>query len=200
MTELERSFYLLNMSTKRQDIVDAANRTFYRDGFAEVGIDRVTGEANVALGTLYRHFKTRSEIIAAALRQRHDEFLLALGSEAKDAHGAECVLELFDVLEGWSDEHGGNGCFFLRAAADYPTDKIVRDAALSHKREYIALIRERLLHGGWPKDRAEYLASMIFVLLEGAVAAAFTLGDRAAVAAARKTAALVLVNVPPASG
>lgn len=188
------------MSTKRQDIIAAANRTFYREGFAEVGIDRVTGEANVALGTLYRHFKTRSEVIAAALQQRHEEFLLALRGEAKAAHGAECVLELFDVLEGWSGEHGGNGCFFLRAASDYPTDRIVRDAALSHKREYIYLIRERLLQGGWPKDQVEDLAAMIFVLLEGAVAAAFTLGDRAAVAAARKAAAIVLRHAPPASG
>lgn len=187
------------MSTKRQDIIDAANRTFYRDGFAEVGIDRVTSEANVALGTLYRHFRTRSEIIAAALRQRHDDFLLALGSEGRSVHGAGCVLELFDVLEGWSNERGGNGCFFLRAAADYPIDKTVRDAALSHKREYIALIKGRLLQGGWPKDRAEDLAGVIFVLLEGAVAAAFTLGDKAAVAAARKAATLVLENAPPAS-
>jgi len=187
------------MSTKRQDIIDAANRIFYRDGFAEIGIDRVTGEANVALGTLYRHFKTRSEVIAAALRQRHDDFLLALGGAAEAAHGAEFVLGLFDVLEGWSNEHGGNGCFFLRAAADYPADKIVRDAALSHKREYIAMIGSRLLRGGWPKDQVEELAPMVFVLLEGAVAAAFTIGDRAAVAAARKAAALVLENAAPVS-
>lgn len=188
------------MSTKRQDIIDAANRTFYRDGFAEVGIDRVIGEANVALGTLYRHFKTRSEVIAAALRQRHDDFLLALGSEAEGAHGAQCVLDLFDVLEGWSTQNGGNGCFFLRAAADYPADKIVRDAALIHKRDYLALAEQRLLQGGWPKDQAEELADVIFVLLEGAVAAAFTLGDRTAVAAARKMAALVLENTSPAPG
>ncbi|WP_161601210.1 TetR/AcrR family transcriptional regulator [Rhizobium rhizogenes] len=187
------------MSTKRQDIVDAANRIFYRYGFAEVGIDRVIGEANVALGTLYRYFKTRSEVIAAALRQRHDDFLLALGSKAEGAHGAECVLELFDVLEGWSNQRGGNGCFFLRAAADYPSDKIVLDAALIHKQKYLALIDGRLQQGGWANAEAEDLAAMIFVLLEGAVAAAFTLGDRTAVTTARKTAALVLESAPPAS-
>jgi AcrR family transcriptional regulator len=75
------------MSMKRQDIVDAANRTFYRDGFAEVGIDRVIGEAKVAFGTLYRHFKTRSEVIAAALRQRHDDFLLAMGRGGRGCAG-----------------------------------------------------------------------------------------------------------------
>ncbi|MCM2439425.1 TetR/AcrR family transcriptional regulator [Agrobacterium vitis] len=186
------------MSTKRQDIIDAANRTFYRYGFAEIGIDRVTGEANVALGTLYRHFKTRSDVIAAALGQRHDDFLLALGSSVSE-QGAECVLELFDVLAGWSDEHGGNGCFFLRAAADYPTDEVIRNTALIHKRKYRELIEERLRQGGWPNSQAQDLADVIFVLLEGAVASAFTLGDRTSIAIARKTAALVLASAPPVS-
>jgi hypothetical protein len=126
-------------------------------------------------------------------------FSLPWEGGGEGAQGAECVLELFDVLEGWSTQHGGNGCFFLRAVADYPTDRAIRDAALAHKREYLALIGARLLLGGWSEDQAERLANVIFVLLEGAVAAAFTLGDRAAVATARKTAALVLENAPRAS-
>ena len=200
LTHVERSFYISHMSQKREDIIDAANRAFYRDGFAEVGIDHVVGQANVALATFYRHFKTRSEVITAALQRRHDDFLHALEGEAEAGKGADRVLELFDVLEAWSTQQGGNGCFFLRAAADYPADDSIRNAALSHKRDYLAVIEERLLQGGWSKGQAEQLGSMIFVLLEGAVAAAFTLGDGAAVATARNAAARILGSARPEAG
>ncbi len=180
------------MSKKRDDIIDAANRAFYRDGFAEVGIDRVVDDAGVALATFYRHFKTRSEVIAAALQQRHGGFLHAL--EAEDGSGIESVLEFFDRLEAWSAKQGGNGCFFLRAAADYPADETIRSVALSHKQQYLAEIEKRLLQGGWSNTQARQLALTVFVLLEGAVAAAFTLGDSAAIATARNAAAHVLVN------
>lgn len=186
------------MSTKRDDIIDAANRAFYRDGFAEVGIDRVVGDAGVALATFYRHFKTRSDVIAAALQRRHDGFLHAL--EEGDERGVESVLELFDTLEAWSTKQGGNGCFFLRAAADYPADETIGSVARSHKQQYLAAIEKRLLQGGWSNAQAAQLALTVFVLLEGAVAAAFTLGDNAAVATARSAAAHLLVNVMPESG
>lgn len=186
------------MSTKRDDIIDAANRAFYRDGFAEVGIDRVVGDAGVALATFYRHFKTRSDVIAAALQRRQDGFLHAL--EEGDERGVESVLELFDTLEAWSTKQGGNGCFFLRAAADYPADETICSVARSHKHQYLAAIEKRLLQGGWSNAQAAQLALTVFVLLEGAVAAAFTLGDNAAVATARSAAAHLLVNVMPESG
>lgn len=188
------------MSQKREDIIDAANRAFYRDGFAEVGIDHVVGKANVALATFYRHFKTRSEVITAALQRRHDDFLHALERGAEAGRGADCVLEVFDALEAWSTRQGGNGCFFLRAAADYPTDENIQDAARSHKRDYLAAIEERLSQGGWSNGQAEQLAPTIFILLEGAVAAAFTLGDKAAVATARSAAMQILGSVKPGSG
>lgn len=188
------------MATKREDIVDAANRAFYQDGFAEVGIDRVVEEANVALGTLYRHFKTRSEVITAALQRRHRDFFDALDGGAGSGTGSDSVLELFDVLEAWSIQRGGNGCFFLRAAADYPSDDGIRNTALSHKRQYLAAIEERMLHAGWSKEQAGQLAVTIFILLEGAVAAAFTLGDRAAVATARSIAVQVLRSAKPGPG
>ncbi|WP_191058490.1 TetR/AcrR family transcriptional regulator [Geminicoccus harenae] len=182
------------MSSKRRDIAEAANRVFYREGFAAVGIDRLVDEANVALGTLYRHFGDRTQVIVAALEHRHGEFLAYLEERARAGEGADCVLQLFDALGNWSQGRGGNGCLFLRAAADHPHDERIRQAAVDHKRRYLALVEQRLLQGGWRAERAEELAPVIFLLLEGAVAAAFTLGDAAAVAGARHAAAILLAQ------
>ncbi len=185
------------MSDKRRDIVEAADRVFYDEGFADIGIDRVVGEADVALGTLYRHFKTRADVVVGALEHRHAAFLEALNEEASPEDGAEAVLRLFDTLRTWAKTRGGNGCLFLRAAADYPRDARIRQAALAHKQSYLAAIERRLRQAGWPADRASNLAPDIFVLLEGAVAAAFTLGDDWAITSARKAAAALLEASEP---
>lgn len=87
---------------------------------------------------------------------------------------------------------GETRCFFLRAAADYPHKASIRHAALSHKQEYFALVERRLRLGGWSSSQVNELAPVIFLLLEGAVAAAFVLGDDVAVTAARRAAALLL--------
>ncbi|WP_119459212.1 TetR/AcrR family transcriptional regulator [Rhodospirillaceae bacterium SYSU D60014] len=180
------------MRDKRQDIAAAADRLFYREGFAEVGIDRVVDEAAVALGTLYRHFKGRSEVVVGAMEHRHAAFLAALEQATGGRGGPDCVLGLFDALGAWSTEKGGNGCFFLRAVSDHPQDAAMRTAALAHKKAYLALVRRRLRDGGWNEAQATRLAPALFLLLEGAVAAAFTLGDEAAITEAREIAALLL--------
>src|SRR3546814_16636992 len=89
-----RSFYTSFMASKRQDIIQAANRVFYREGFAEVGIDRLVDEADVALGTLYRHFRSRSDVVVGALEQRDADFLNDLERDATGSLGAEGVLRL----------------------------------------------------------------------------------------------------------
>ena len=190
---------MFRMGTKRQDIAAAADRVFYEDGFADVGIDRVVGEANVALGTLYRHFKTRAEVVVGALGHRHTAYLEALSGDDCPGDGADAVLQLFDALSAWAENRGGNRCLFLRAAADYPQDVEIRKAALAHKQSYLAAVERRLRQAGWTADHAKDLAPGIFVLLEGAVAAAFTLGDKTAIASARQAAALILAQSAPRS-
>lgn len=179
------------MTDKRQDIAAAADRLFYREGFAGTGIDRLAGEANVALGTLYRHFKGRSEVVVGALAHREAEFFAALEA-AGTGDGADRVLGLFDALGEWAKRKGGNGCLFLRAAAAHPQDTAVREAALGHKQAYLRLVTRRLVEGGWGEASASRLAPAIFLLLEGAVASAFTLGDERAVSEARAAAAMLL--------
>ena len=110
-------------------------------------------------------------------------------------HG-DSVLALFDRLLCWAEEEGGNGCIFLRAAADYVEPGPIRDTALTHKRRMITLIEERLRRSGRADTVASRLAQPLFVLLEGAVAAAFTLGDHSAIAAAKQAATLLLKAEP----
>lgn len=185
------------MGRKREHIAAAADRLFYREGFAQVGIDRIVEQAGVALGTLYKEFPGREALVVAAMDHRDDAFFKALAASSAGLEGAARVLGLFDALHCWASSEGGNGCFFLRAASAHPEAPSVRARALLHKRAYLKLIGQRLREGGWAVAEARRLAPAIFLLLEGAVAAAATLGDRAAIREAKKCAVILLETSPP---
>ncbi len=51
------------MSDKRKQIIDAAIRLFYRDGFWNTSTASVAREAGIASGTLFNYFATKSELI-----------------------------------------------------------------------------------------------------------------------------------------
>ncbi len=61
-------------SSRRDHLVDTALAMFMRDGFHATGIDGILSQAGVAKMTLYNHFKSKDELILAALRLRDDRF------------------------------------------------------------------------------------------------------------------------------
>ncbi|MGF1631413.1 MAG: TetR/AcrR family transcriptional regulator [Kiloniellaceae bacterium] len=184
------------MSRKRDAIVQAADRLFYREGFAATGIDRVVEAADVALGTLYNHFQGRSALVVGALDHREAAYFAHLDRAAAGLKGPARVLGLFDGLLAWAKAEGGNGCLFLRAVAAHPLDAEIRSRVRRHKESYLALCRQRLREAGWEAGAARRLAPQIFLLLEGAVAAAAQLGDKTAVTQARRMAAELLQRDP----
>ncbi len=54
-------------SAKRQQIVDAARRTFLANGFAATSMDTVVAEAGVSKQTLYRYFPSKTDLLAAVI-------------------------------------------------------------------------------------------------------------------------------------
>lgn len=157
-----------------------------------MGIDRIVAEAGVALGTLYKHFGNKSGLVVAALEHRQAAYLAELEYSAVGKTGNDRVLCLFDGLLDWAERNGGNGCFFLRAAADHPHDMAIRNAAFAHKHSILKLIEARLRESGRSAAVSRRLASPLYVLLEGAVAACPVLGDRAAISSARDAASELL--------
>jgi len=53
----------------RQRILESARRLFNRKGFAEVSIDEIMATAGLTHGGFYRHFGSKEELYAAAVRQ-----------------------------------------------------------------------------------------------------------------------------------
>lgn len=187
------------MSSKRDALIATADRLFYTEGFAATGIDRVVSAADVALGTLYRHFGGKAELVIAVLDYREAAFFAKLDEEAVDKKGPDRVLSLFDAMLSWAEQKPGNenGCLFLRAASEHPEEPAIRARVQKHKKDYLAFCRKHLREGGWDAAAARRLAPRVFLLLEGAVATCGFLGNRVAIKQARDAAEDLLNREAP---
>ncbi len=58
----------------RRQIMDAARDVFFRDGFMSANLDEVAERANVAKGTLYRHFESKADLYVAILVENGNAF------------------------------------------------------------------------------------------------------------------------------
>jgi AcrR family transcriptional regulator len=100
--------------------------------FAEGGIDVAAGEiarrAGVAKGTLFRHFPTKSDLVAAVLIDRMAQLRLLIGEVTQErAAGLEAVAEIM-----------------RRGAEVLAADRSFFDGAMVHIEEDSSLRREKL--------------------------------------------------------
>ena len=65
------------MSSRRDHLVDTATKLFCKQGFRATGIDTVLAESGVAKKTLYNHFRSKDELIIAALQKKDADFMTA---------------------------------------------------------------------------------------------------------------------------
>jgi AcrR family transcriptional regulator len=69
----------MTMDERAKRIVETAVALAERDGFAAVRLRDVAATANVALGTVYKRFASKEEILIAALEQESERLLSRLG-------------------------------------------------------------------------------------------------------------------------
>jgi AcrR family transcriptional regulator len=134
----------------RDRILDTAKRLFYRDGFRATGIDRIVAESGVAKMSLYRHFPSKDDLIAAFLDWRHAHWTswFTAAVEARLARKAE-LAAVADALGEWFGQDDFRGCAFINAAAETGAtdDPRHREQAACHKRElerYLGDVAARL--------------------------------------------------------
>jgi AcrR family transcriptional regulator len=153
----------------RARILDAACTLFYQNSVRAVGVDLVVEKAGVAKTSLYRHFGTKDDLVAAFLK-REDEDFWGTWDRIAEKHADDAAAELDAHLE-WIGKRVGRpnyrGCPQINVAAEFPEpDHPARKVATAHKRQ----MRKRL------KDIAERLgvaspdelASQLSLLINGA--------------------------------
>jgi AcrR family transcriptional regulator len=176
----------------RDRILDTAKRLFYRDGFRATGIDRIVAESGVAKMSLYRHFASKDDLIAAFLDWRHDHWT-SWFTAAVDARLArnEGLVAVADVLGEWFAQDDFRGCAFINAVAETGATDDPRhlEQAVRHKRDlerYLGIVAARL-----GLAAPEQVAEEAMLCVEGMIVRAQMTPDPRIVAAGRRLLARI---------
>jgi AcrR family transcriptional regulator len=172
----------------RDRIIAAARVLFYRDGIHATGVDQIAEHAHVSKRTLYQHFSTKNELIAAYLRDI-DATRAVARERAIDNPGPprERLLAIFCS----GKEARIRGCPFHNAAVEAAGElPEVHAVVHDHKHGFIARLTETCREVG--ARNPEELANQLAVLFEGAVALATTLNDGSVLRHAQSAAAVLI--------
>lgn len=180
-------------SEARERILEAATALFYRHGINNVGIDRIIAESGVAKMTLYRHFRSKDELVLAFLEKMNTDWTAWLRERvaALSSSVQERPLAVFDALGEWFTMPAFRGCPFISTAAEIhdPTHQ-VHQAAWRFKERLRDYFCELLLAAGHA-DAAE-LGDQFLLLADGAMVRAALSGDPGSARNARRVAERVL--------
>lgn len=180
--------------TKRDELVQKALQTFYRNGFNATGMDMLVAESGISKTSMYKHFRTKEDLIIAVLRLRDENFrnwfyrrMEELGSTPRDQ-----LIAMFDALEEWFSESGYQGCMFIKASSEFQdASHPIHKQSADHKR----MLEDHMIRLARQADvsEPELLARQLLLLKEGAIVTAH-LGHTENAAQDAKAAALRLID------
>jgi len=172
---------------RKQHLIDTALTLFNQNGYHATGIDLILAEASVSKATLYKHFRSKEDLILVALKQRHEQLVRQLNTDIDgDDQRDTGLLSLFDRLHVWFNSKDFYGCNFINASAEYSQQQPIHRYAIEHKAQMMDIIRSKLA----TKDK--HKAEQISLLIEGAIVMAHTSGVKDAALMAKEMAQLVI--------
>src|SRR5262245_45732945 len=169
----------------REWILAADDTLFYSQGIRAVGVDLVAEEADVSKRTLYAHFPSKDDLIAAYLTARFRHMV------PSDAPAREQILGYYDYLERAFSRSDFRGCPYVNAVTElsdpkHPAAGIAMQYKQERKRWFRALLERMNV------ANADALATQLQLLGEGALAAWLVQGDPAVARSARAAAELLI--------
>ena len=155
----------------RERLLLAAALLTYERGIEATGVDAIARQAGVTKRTLYQHFRSKDELVAASLAMRNDPLVAALRAtvEKRIARGVKPVDALFRALARVFATDGYRGCAFQNAGLEladpeHPVHPVVQ-SHLDARAELIAdLCRAEGVEDPAMHDAVRLLAEGAFVI------------------------------------
>jgi AcrR family transcriptional regulator len=173
----------------RARLLRAAAELTYANGIEASGVDAIAKRAAVTKRTLYQHFGSKDELVAAALAEADAPAIGSLRSavDRRVAKGARPIAALFATLERLFAQPGYRGCAFLNAGLEmHDADHPVRPVVRSHTAARRELVRD-LVRAEGIED--ETTIDIVSLLVEASFAVSASRRDPSVAARAGRAAA-----------
>jgi AcrR family transcriptional regulator len=183
----------------RERIISAASLLFYNEGIRAVSVDAVAAKAGLTKRTLYYHFRSKDDLVAAYLAARDQPNLALFKRWFAEASGElpDKVEAIFRNLARSADHPKWKGCGFLRTSAElanmpgHPAMKI----GAAHKKSFEDWLRKTFEAEGMANGTL--LARQMLLLLDGSFAVVLLHRDPSYMEAAGRAAhALTAAALP----
>lgn len=177
-------------------IIEAATRLFYGEGIRAVSVDAVAAQAGLTKKTLYYHFASKDDLIAAYLKSQ-DQPTLELYQrwfDETDGTVSDKIRGIFEQFSKAASRPKWRGCGFLRTTAELastPGHPAVKAGAAHKKRFEDWLVKVFSDHD---VAKPATVARQIVVLLDGAATVMLIHRDPAYVRVAADIAAASIIN------
>jgi AcrR family transcriptional regulator len=175
----------------RQRIIDAAYDLFWRAGFARSSMDGIAAHAGLTKRTLYAHFRSKDDLLAAVLTHHGGLAMERLRHIGDQMPSDRCGMidSFFNQLAGWATATPRwTGSGFTRLVVElaelpgHPARAIARKAKATTE----SWLADRLAKARVPRPKAH--AREIMLLMEGSMALMLIHADRAYIDTAARAA------------
>jgi AcrR family transcriptional regulator len=166
-------------TSPKAKLFQTAMRLFYQNGYRAIGVDTIAAESGISKMTLYRHYPSKDDLIAAYLRHSNEVFWLHFAHITNAAPTPrEQLLAFFSALQAYVASPACYGCPFLNVATEYPDQAYAgHQLALEHKQAVRAKFHQLAREAGARQPAA--LGDALFLLMDGAYMAARMFGATA---------------------
>ena len=180
-------------TAKPDEIVRQAYQVFHKKGFHATAVDKVLADSGISKRTVYKYFRSKEDLIAAAIdHYRHATFeMLAKELEKRAASPRAKILALFDLRRDLIERGDYAGCFSMNARLEYDGKAAAVEAAsTTYLRELESFIGTLCREARCKNPAAT--AKKIMILLQGAIVYGQSLRDARIPALAKDMAAALL--------
>ncbi|SAL02655.1 TetR family transcriptional regulator [Caballeronia fortuita] len=164
-------------ATAQEQLLDAAQALFYRDGIRAIGVDAVVERAGVNKMSLYRQFASKDELVVAYLERMDDRFRQRFeASVAK--HPGEPAKQLLQALEDLVKRASSpdyRGCPFVNIACEFGDPAHPARQSVERNKSYL-MTRLVEISASAGADNPVELAESLALLVDGIYATSQTYG------------------------
>jgi AcrR family transcriptional regulator len=185
----------MNEIPKRDEIVRQAFVVFYKHGFHASGVDSLLADSGISKRTLYKYFRSKEELIQAAVGHYGEIAFAGITSELARRGGdaRKKILTIFDLRREALEAGDFSGCFAINAGLEYAgkhpeLESVCADFLKALEAFVVGLCKEARCR------KPKILARQIMVLLQGTIVYGQSQRDPAIATAAKNVVKMLLKN------